>query len=86
MLTKRERALLADIESRLREQDPGYVRRISRAEPPRPVRGSRVLELVLGLLALAAAIAVLLGATGFAAVLALAAGTVALTLFLEELG
>ena len=86
MLTGREQELLAGIDRRLQEQDPDWASRLSGGEPPRRARGSRALDVVVGLLAVAAVVALLLGATDLAGLLALATGSAALTRVLEGLG
>ncbi len=76
MSDEQDRRQLNDLEERLRTDDPAWVRQFD--DPPEPIRSNAgrdvLLETVAGLLAVAGALAILVGSSAAAIALLAAAG------------
>lgn len=68
------------------QQDPAFVRRMQGEQTTSSRWFGRVFNLLIGVLALATALAILLGESGTAAGLAMLTGTAGLVKYLEEVG
>ena len=81
MLHDRDRDLLKDLERRLKEEDPVWVRQFRDFRSPSRARRDALLSTVIGLLVFLAALFLLVGATVGAIVFGMAALTVAYVIY-----
>jgi len=81
MLNDRDRDLLKDLERRLNQEDPIWVRQFRDFKSPSRARREALLSTVIGLLVFLAALFLLVGATVGAMVFGIAALAVAYVLY-----
>jgi uncharacterized membrane protein len=81
MLNDRDRDLLKDLERRLNQEDPIWVRQFRDLKSPGRARREALLSTVIGLLVFLAALFLLVGATVGAMVFGIAALAVAYVLY-----
>ena len=81
MLHDRDRDLLKELERRLKQEDPVWVRQFRDFKPPGRARRDALLSTVIGLLVFLAALLLLVGASVGAMVFGIAALTVAYVVY-----